>query len=662
MKNLLYTSGLILAFLSLLYTEAEETERWIPLDIRLQIARQLGLSDRQIRLDPAQMRLSSSTPLLPFHELLLNSPLESADTVFRATTVFAKSAFPFESALHNASILIDRRIGIIPACEWLSRPPTLAEFAASFTALFEREEDANASNWRDELSGRYSDIPADIQIFLNRFLQQAVQSRFWMAEGGDSIDEIADFETIQNLIAQRDLSPHSIRLLEQLIQKADRKAIFRAAAEMVSTISALIQNRQSRDSYTLQTPIALTTPLGGILIAGIGDDIHNLDRPLLLLIDCGGNDIYRGTYAYNDLNHPFSIVIDLEGQDLYQSDKQPFGSVCGIFGLAALFDLGPKSDTYEGKTRCFGYSFGGVSLLYDESGDSTYNAESLCFGASEAGISLLLDGDGNDRYSSYHDSQGYGALGGLGFLSDERGNDTYIAQATPVINPSPQLADRNTSASQGFGTGRFGPTLDGRSLPGGIGLLCDREGNDTYEAGVFAQGAGYGYGIGVLLDENGGDTYRAAWYAMGAAAHQGAGFLLDTNGDDRYVATHYMMGGAASDFSLAMLVDGDGNDSYRAQNASLGYALTNSFALLLDRRGEDTYEILNRAGAGLAQNELPETLRGLWPSFGIFLDLEGNDRYDNLPDARNNQSWPSPRRADAETYSLGIDCDWSATY
>ncbi|HPC00024.1 MAG TPA: hypothetical protein PKW66_29150, partial [Polyangiaceae bacterium] len=289
---------------------------------------------------------------------------------------------------------------------------------------------------------------------------------------------------------------------------------------------------------------------------------------MLLLIDCGGNDIYRGSYALTDRNRPFSIVIDLGGRDIYQSELQPFGSVCGIFGLAALFDLGPESDTYEGKTRCFGYSFGGVSLLYDESGDSTYQAESLCFGASEAGISFLLDGGGDDRYSSYHDSQGYGAFGGLGFLGDERGNDTYIAQATPVINPSPQLADRNTSASQGFGTGRFGPTLDGRSLPGGIGLLCDREGNDTYESGVFAQGAGYGYGIGVLLDENGDDTYRAAWYAMGAAAHQGAGFLLDATGDDRYEATHYMMGGAASDFSLAILVDGDGNDSYRAQNAA----------------------------------------------------------------------------------------------
>ncbi|MBN2325822.1 MAG: hypothetical protein JXR73_01620, partial [Candidatus Omnitrophica bacterium] len=214
----------------------------------------------------------------------------------------------------------------------------------------------------------------------------------------------------------------------------------------------------------------------------------------------------------------------------------------------------------------------------------------------------------------------------------------------------------NFSASQGFGSGRFGPHLDGRSLPGGIGILLDEAGNDVYEAGVFAQGAGYGFGMGMLADLAGRDVYRAAWYAMGASAHQGCGFFLEREGDDSYEVSHYMAAGAATDYSLSVFCDCRGEDVYQARNASLGYSLTNSFALFIDQEGDDQYCLFDGLGAGAAQNEMSRSFRGLWPTFGFFLDLSGTDQYIHLSACRNHAQW---RQSGGENHSnehaLGID-------
>ena len=104
------------------------------------------------------------------------------------------------------------------------------------------------------------------------------------------------------------------------------------------------------------------------------------------------------------------------------------------------------------------------------------------------GLGAVVDRLGNDWYESDLFSQAVGLPMGIGMVQDTAGNDRYFLGGR----------DRSTygtpgifkGAGQGFGFGF-------RSfLSGGIGMLYDAEGDDWYNAGNFAQGAGYAYGAG----------------------------------------------------------------------------------------------------------------------------------------------------------------------
>jgi len=99
--------------------------------------------------------------------------------------------------------------------------------------------------------------------------------------------------------------------------------------------------------------------------------------------------------------------------------------------------------------------------------------------------------------------QGFGFLG-CGFLADFNGNDTYTAK-------------------------HF---AQGASVCG-VGVLWDESGFDTYNANAFCQGAGM-FGLGMLLDNNGEDIYDCATLGQGGATTLGMGVLSDLDGDDRY--------------------------------------------------------------------------------------------------------------------------------
>lgn len=638
-----------------------ESERLIPPGVQTNIAERLNIPLRQLRIEPSRMRLSANFPLLPFHEILLESPLDDADAVDRAVQTLSDPSIRFETLLLNAALLIDQRFGSIPSYKWSEIPPTADNFLACVSTLSQAKNASALADWQSEAQQKFLALPAPLQEVLVNFLSSQAQSMEWMQVGRESIASVVPLNELKELVVKKEISPREIKIIEQLIENVDRKALFRASAIIASCLSSFLPIADALRSAALAQPVVISTPAGDLILAGTSDDIHAYNTPPLLLIECGGNDVYKGVYAQSNEELPCSIAVDLGGEDAYQSDSCEWGAVCALAGFAALLDLGAESDRFEGTTRCFGYSFCGVSILYDQGGNSTCNAESLAFGASEMGVSLLIDRAGDDARQADSESMGYGAIGGFGLLLDSQGADRYIAPATPVVAPSAQLPEQNFSASLGFGTGRFGPNLDGRSFPGGVGFLLDAQGNDVYQASVFALGAGYGYGIGILADLAGDDRYEAAWYALGAAAHQGCGVFIDRSGGDVYAVSHYMMGGAAADFSLGVFVDEKGDDTYQALNASLGYGLTNSFALFLDGEGDDRYAVANQVGAGVAANELSETLRGLWPTYGIFVDESGEDRYINLPKCRNGAQWMESQEKELRLQSLGFDLPSVAT-
>lgn len=211
-------------------------------------------------------------------------------------------------------------------------------------------------------------------------------------------------------------------------------------------------------------------------------------------------------------------------------------------------------------------------------------------------------------------------------LIDTGGNDRYILGNESVVLPSAQLPDRNASLGQGSAFGIRNKPANPGLLGGGIGILFDLSGDDTYRAQVFAQGSGYFHGTGILLDGEGQDVYEAAWYGMGASAHGAIGVLVDRgNGDDRYVATHSTSIGAAHDRSLSLFLDAAGNDSYKLGGLGLGAAHEESIALFFDLDGSDRYHVQESSCRSFGVSLPPAVSPTTFP--GIFIDAGGEDQF-----------------------------------
>ncbi len=175
--------------------------------------------------------------------------------------------------------------------------------------------------------------------------------------------------------------------------------------------------------------------------------------------------------------------------------------------------------------------------------------------------------------------------------------------------------DHHLTLGQGFG---YGSRPD---LSGGIGLLHDLAGNDSYSADIYGQGAAYWWALGALVDRAGNDRYTAWQYAQGAGIHLAAGLLLDLGGQDVYVSRGVSQG-CGHDLALGMLLDQAGDDSYLAWDLSQGAGSANGTGLLLDEAGNDLY-----AMRGMRKHRAFGDPRRRTGSLGLFADLEGQDHY-----------------------------------
>ncbi len=218
-----------------------------------------------------------------------------------------------------------------------------------------------------------------------------------------------------------------------------------------------------------------------------------------------------------------------------------------------------------------------ASLIIDLGGDDIYLAP-VGSGAGENPFSVCIDLDGDDFYSVSEDAGVAAAIGGVGIVLDLSGNDTY----------------------------RSGDISLGAAL-GGVGILVDYEGDDVYTGRDVSQGSGL-LGVGMLIDLDGNDRFSADFASQGFGYVGGAGILVDRSGNDsfflggphtdilRYDDHSLSMGqgfgfGYRPAFSggVGLLVDDAGNDTYRAdifgQGASYWYGLGG----LVDRSGNDLY-------------------------------------------------------------------------
>jgi len=461
--------------------------------------------------------------------------------------------------------------------------------------------------------------------------------------------------------------------------RADRRRLYANATRVAEAVEQLSWPEGLDETYTL------VSSAGRVVVHGRGDDVH-VDGDVLLSIDLGGDDRYLGasTTAVN-------VHIDLGGRDIYAypgaeqtqasaelpDDGGGRGDVQGLIaqaslseaprqgaargGISLLFDLGPDSDRYVTLRGGQGYAQQGVGVLFDAGGDDVYIAEAGAQGSAQMGIGLLIDvGGGNDQRQALYASQGFGGPGGFGALIDDGGDDVYQCAAAPVLYPSPQLEASNANFCQGAGLG-FRAHNHAESWPGGLGLLLDHQGDDTYEVGVFGQGVGYWKGTGLLIDAAGDDLHEHLWYAAGAAAHFGVGILLqDGAGADTYGLPEqpaHMSQGAAHHFGLGALFERGGSDLYYLPTMGAGAASCASVGLFVDDWGNDRYEAQHSAALGVTALGTCEE-RGEALTRAVFIDASGQDSYAaSVAEAAEAGRWGTTLDAHPSQLALGIDLE-----
>jgi HEAT repeat protein len=436
------------------------------------------------------------------------------------------------------------------------------------------------------------------------------------------------------------------RLLN-IIKKIDRVALNKAGIIFSDVIWQIFKSTNWEEQKLIESDQIIkgasgkilyyqNSDLGNIIIGGKGDNVYSDDYAII--IDLGGNDTYRcrAGGAMGELGNPFSAVIDYCGNDIYFEGEKAVNQGSGFLGCGILID-GEGDDIYHGSDYSQGVGIFGTGILYDADGKDDYRAGVFSQAAGNVGIGILMDeGEEDDRYFAKIWAQGMGSVFGYGMLHDGGGDDTYRTGGAYLH--APLLPNDYQSFSHGFGMG-WRPRAGG-----GIGVLYDKSGNDFYDGEVFCQGSAYWYSLGMLIDGAGNDSYNAAQYGQGAGIHLAIGALWDKGGDDQYHSRNGVIGGTAHDLSVGMLVDENGDDYYTV-SGGYGVALTNSFALFIDKLGDDMYSTWEDLSFGSMR-----WARG-FAGCGIFMDLEGKDRYSRNSLADNGKLWTY------NDWGIGIDLD-----
>ena len=478
-------------------------------------------------------------------------------------------------------------------------------------------------------------------------------------------------------------------------------------------IAAVVERANlSRFAGAAVPDLTLPTPFGAIVLRGPAKHTYEAGGPAdgaAFVLDTGGDDVYRAAVGASCLTRPIAVAVDLGGNDLYayaempvQADhlgkrlpsdgagRAPDGRTlsrtlrqgAGVLGVGLLFDLGDGDDTYRSLVGAQGVGTHGVGVLFDQGGDDSYVAEGFAQGAAAWGIGLLVDAAGNDTRALYVQGQGYGFTRGVGAALDGAGDDTYVAYAgawtgapaslasdalypsSQLVGPPGSLIVGNMSLAQGCGAGhRWDWPDNGFPSPGGIGVLYDAKGDDSYGAGVMAQGIGFVQGIGMLLDGQGKDAYDALYYAQGAGVHMGLALFDEGGGNDTYdgrVPVQDAALGVAHDLSGAVHVDRGGDDTYHAPDLSLGAAEDNSLSVFVAAGGTDDFIAAGAWSLGDSVLGDIDATRKKVSTVGVFVKAGGQGRYkvgaSTKLEPRSGKSWTSETEGlPTSAKAVGVD-------
>ena len=415
-------------------------------------------------------------------------------------------------------------------------------------------------------------------------------------------------------------------------------------------VASWAQDRSRSASVDGDVIFSFETPIGALVLGGYGETTYRTDfMPSAedlptLIVDLGGDDCYYN-YVPHDLRELIcaSVTIDVSGNDTYRTiHDNAQGS--GQLGVGFCVDLS-GDDYYQAGHYSQGAGWGGVGVLNDRGGDDQYYGETCCQGAGFMGVGLLLDSDGNDSYSVDEHGQAFGYVRGAGVLMDTAGADLYFAGGEYEHQYEPP---RTTSMSQGYGFGVRLHYIGDPQASGGVGLLLDSAGDDTFISDFFGTAGAYWFGLGMLMDRAGNDMYMSRQYSIASGIHLAVGLLVDDDGDDTYMCRSLSQG-CAHDNSVGILVDNAGDDMYLAQDFSQGASSPRSFSALVDNAGNDMYWAM----AGHLNQGEGRYDGSRKTSLSLLLDTGGRDFYQIM--GADNTRWTQT------IYGVGIDSEFGDT-
>ena len=262
-----------------------------------------------------------------------------------------------------------------------------------------------------------------------------------------------------------------------------------------------------------------------------------------ILIDYDGDDIYVGMRRIQgQAIGGLGILIDRDGNDRYHGAMWTQG-MGGPLGFGLLDDLDGKDHYYTGGLYLNSY-------LNDDNPTPGYEGWGQGMGAglravSNGGIGVILDGGGDDVYEYDYLSHGGGYWCGMGFARDFGGNDQRLGPTRKAYDGSKRTQRRFTRFSSGFGCHYA------------LGFLFDDKGNDTYNTTIMGVGYSWDCSVGYLCDFGGNDRYSGN---EGMGAQAGLGALFDFDGEDVYLG--YKQGRASSGISYHKMPNCGGNFSF----------------------------------------------------------------------------------------------------
>lgn len=517
------------------------------------------------------------------------------------------------------------------------------------------------AGWVPELPDP-SQLPNPLRYELARALVAMSQSHHFLQRAFERLPAAVTPQLLRRQAFEGRAGPFETPDFRQLLPLVEREAVLAGMLDLVGAIERL-QRFVKNEAALPSVAWSLQTPFGSIVVDTTGRNNRHQLKDALLVLDVGGDDEYE--FLARGDTHAMSVLLDHRGNDRYETAAPGADPSSATLGYGVLWDT-EGDDRYQGTEQAQASALLGAALLVDGGGSNRFVAGSRSQAHAIGGVAVLASAGGDDEFSAQTYSQATGGPRGVAVLVDTGGNDRYALDNVPLVRPSAQLPDRNTSMGQGAGYGLRGVFLDGRSTAGGIGLLLDLGGNDRYAAQLFAQGVGYHEGLGMLLDDGGNDRFESAWYAMGAGVHDAAGVLLKRGaGSDSYRSTHETALGSANDLSVGVFVDEGGDDEYTVGQLSLGVAHANSTGIFVDGAGNDRYHVESPTCRALGAAYLHPwgNARENLPNLGLFMDLGGVDHYpSHCTRAANNRLWAGPRvwplldlRSEA---AAGVDGEW----